>query len=172
MNFRASLDKTAKRVTIGTAVLFSVICIFLPAFHQGAYYVFIGISLVLVSILVGSYLFRITAYEVTPHQLIIHRPFNNKVLEHTDILKVDLLEAGALKHSMRLFGNGGLFGYYGKFSNPRFGYMSWYATNRANPVLLHMRGGKKVIITPDDAGAFIAFSNSRPLPERLMPQHA
>ena len=173
MIFTASLDKTAKRVTAGIAVLFALnICFFLPALEHGAYFVLIGTSLVLVSIFVGAYLFRTTAYEITPQQLIIHRPFNKKILDKTNITKIELLEEGALSRSTRLFGNGGLFGYYGKFSNRRFGYMTWYATNRANPVLLQMAGGKKVIITPDEGETFIAaFSNARPLPEPLELEH-
>ncbi len=173
MIFTASLDKTAKWVTAGTAVLFVLICILSPALQQGPYFVSVGIALILVSIYLGSYLFRVTAYEVTPDRLIIHRPLKDKVLEKKDIIRVELLIAGALKRSLRLFGNGGLFGYYGKFSNSRFGYMTWYATNRTNPVLLHMTGGKKVIITPNEGEAFVAAcSNPGVVSEPLALQHA
>src|SRR5688572_28620422 len=146
MIFKASLDKTSKRITVAIAVLFALnLCFFLPALQRSAHFVLIGTSLLLVAIFVGAYLFRTTAYEVTPQQLIIHRPLKNKILDKTDIIKVELFEEGALSGSTRLLGNGGLFGYYGQFSNRRFGYMTWYATNRSNPVLLQMTGNKKII---------------------------
>jgi hypothetical protein len=51
---------------------------------------------------------------------------------------------------MRTFGNGGLFGYTGKYYNSRFGKMTWYCTQRKNYVLLILSDKKKIVITPDN----------------------
>lgn len=156
MVFNAQLDKGAKWVTVGTALLFLVnISFLLPGLTQGRYFLFAGILLLLTSIYLGAYLFGTRRYELTAQHLIIQRPWKNKIFGKADIMRAEVLEEGALNRSMRLFGSGGLFGYYGKFSNPRFGAMTWYATNRAKPVLLHLKDGKKVVITPEETEAFV-----------------
>lgn len=55
-----------------------------------------------------------------------------------------------LKWSIRTFGNGGVFGYYGKFFNNSFGSMTWFATRRENFVMLILKDGRKIVVTPDD----------------------
>lgn len=55
----------------------------------------------------------------------------------------------------RVFGVGGLFGYYGLFYNLTFGWTWWYASQNKNYVLLELQNGKKVILTPDNPEEFI-----------------
>jgi hypothetical protein len=60
-----------------------------------------------------------------------------------------------LKGCIRLFGNGGLFGYYGLFRTSKLGKCSWYVTNRDNAVVL-ITSAKTVILSPDDVNGFVA----------------
>ncbi|MFM7328528.1 MAG: PH domain-containing protein, partial [Bacteroidota bacterium] len=55
-----------------------------------------------------------------------------------------------LRWSIRLFGSGGLFGYFGKFRNSTFGTMNWYATRLGKFVVIILRSGEKFVVTPDD----------------------
>jgi hypothetical protein len=55
----------------------------------------------------------------------------------------------------RVFGVGGLFGYYGLFYNLTFGWTWWYASQNKNYVLLELQNGRKVILTPDNPEEFI-----------------
>jgi hypothetical protein len=57
--------------------------------------------------------------------------------------------------AIRTFGNGGLFGYYGRFSSPALGSSSWYVTKRSNAVVLRT-GSKTTVVSPDDVPGFIA----------------
>ena len=57
--------------------------------------------------------------------------------------------------SVRTFGVGGLFGYFGRFRSPRFGPYQLYATRRAPSVQLRARGGTYVL-SPDAPEAFLA----------------
>ena len=165
MIFKATLDKLAKGITIGTTMLFAAIIVLQRVlFTDGGHVTAIMVTLLLLSIYLGIYLFRPTAYEIRSQQVIIHRPLRNKILERVNISKAELLGPSALRHTIRTFGNGGLFGYYGKFSNAKIGNMTWYATNRANAVLLEMTGGDKIVITPDNAEAFL---NALSSPDRL-----
>ena len=72
----------------------------------------------------------------------------------------DLREArpaapGDFNGSIRLFGNGGLFGYYGLFRTAKLGKCTWYVTNRANSVVI-VTGAKTAVFSPDDVPAFLS----------------
>lgn len=56
---------------------------------------------------------------------------------------------------LRLFGNGGLFGYYGLFQTSKLGKCTWYMTNRRNAVVV-IAGAKTVLMSPDDVDGFLA----------------
>ena len=64
-------------------------------------------------------------------------------------------EPQGLRGSLRLFGNGGLFGISGWFWNRRIGRFRAYATDPGRVVLLRYRDGKNVVVTPHDVQHFI-----------------
>lgn len=96
------------------------------------------------------YFFRPVGYIVTDDTVIIKRPASDKHLSMHDIKSVVAADHGSMRWSMRIFGNGGLFGYTGFFRNSTFGIMRWYATRRSNYVVLVMNDDRKVVVTPDD----------------------
>jgi len=65
------------------------------------------------------------------------------------------LESGKLTYSVRTFGVGGLFGYFGKFWNKEYGNMTWYATRRDKAIMIITKENKKIILTPDEVEKFI-----------------
>jgi len=56
---------------------------------------------------------------------------------------------------LRLFGSGGLYGYFGYFYMKRIGTVRMYATNRHNLVLLVDEKGRKILVSPNEADRFI-----------------
>jgi hypothetical protein len=62
--------------------------------------------------------------------------------------------------TVRLFGVGGMFGYYGKFYSFALGNENWYATDMNRAVLLETDTGK-FVVTPDDPKAFLACFSQR-----------
>jgi len=56
----------------------------------------------------------------------------------------------SMKWTIRTFGNGGLFGYFGKFRNGNYGNMTWYATRSNNYVMIITASDKKIVLTPDE----------------------
>jgi hypothetical protein len=92
---------------------------------------------------------------VSSDALIIHRPLKNKLIPLNDIARGRMIEKGELKWTIRTFGNGGLFGYTGHFTNRKLGAMRWYATRRNDAVLLQTTEGKKILLTPDEPEAFL-----------------
>jgi hypothetical protein len=73
---------------------------------------------------------------------------------------VQLLDKETLSWSVRVFGVGGFFGYFGKFANTKLGTMIWYATPKDNIVLVEMLNNKKIILTPDEPEKFVTNSNA------------
>ena len=56
--------------------------------------------------------------------------------------------------TLRTFGVGGLFGYYGRFRNPRLGNFVAYVTNTHSLVVLRFPDNA-VVVSPDDRAAFL-----------------
>ena len=84
--------------------------------------------------------------------MIIHRAIKNRVIKISEIIEIKTVDSNDLSGTIRTFGNGGLFGYYGKYYNSKFGNMIWYVTQRRNRILIETNQGKKIIISPDDIG--------------------
>ena len=105
---------------------------------------------VLVIILLICYIYSPQYYNINDESLIIKRIIKDRTIMLNDISEIRLLEPKELSGVIRTFGVGGLFGYFGKFSSLKLGSMNWYATQRKNKVLVILKTGKKIVITPDD----------------------
>ena len=158
MEYKASLDTLSKVITLGVAVLFIVIgqksvrAIMLAQGDSITLWVHTGILLLFIIIGLGPWLFAPKSYTVNGTELIINRPISKVIIKRSDIAEVRIITDAEMSGLIRTFGNGGLFGYYGKFYNSKMGHMMLYATQRKNWVLIQTNEGKKIIITPDDTG--------------------
>jgi hypothetical protein len=113
----------------------------------------------LIIILVLTYGYSPKGYAFEDRQLVIYRPFQNKFYATEDMLTVSLVDRTELKNSLRIFGVGGLFGYFGLFRNSRYGTMIWYATKRDQFVVIERSNGKIIVLTPDDPISFVSEWN-------------
>ncbi len=155
MVFTASLDKLAKGITIAVSLFFIFFIITnVVAYLNRPHLLPLISSILLLLVLGGCYLFSVRAYELTEVELIIHRPLKNKVIFLNEIENVKTMEKG-LKGTIRTFGVGGLFGYFGRFYSLKIGATTWYATKRKGMVLLGLRNGIKLVVTPDNVTDFV-----------------
>ena len=60
-----------------------------------------------------------------------------------------------LRGCIRLWGSGGLFGYYGLFRTAKLGKSTWYVTSRNNSVVV-ITAAKTVLFSPDEPDGFLA----------------
>lgn len=156
MNYSASLDRLSRVITIGVALLFISIGIGFNYFPEDetnsalSRFTPLFVNLFNGSILLICFLLRPTGYQLTENSLTILRPLFPKKFNYSDIKEVRIISRYDLKWSIRTFGNGGVFGYYGKFFNHSFGSMTWFATRRENFVMLLLKDERKIVITPDD----------------------
>ena len=162
MKYLTSLDTTAKVITIGVSILFAVI-IFgqyaLVSEADGNFPIYITIALLLIYLFAFS--FRPLHYIINPKEVSVHRLFSDVKIERNKIQSVELLNKDQLGWTIRTFGVGGLFGYYGKFANSKIGRMTWYATRQDRTVLIRTVDDKKIILTPDDPEKFVADFNAQ-----------
>jgi hypothetical protein len=157
MKFTASLDGLAKGVTISSFVVFIFTIAFLYFVTKPSEMGIeaILIPLLLVIIFLGPFLFRPTSYTITNEELIIHRPLKDVKINRKDIQSVEILDENFAKNTLRTFGVGGLWGYFGKFAHSSMGSMDWYVTRRDRLVLLKNSENKKVVLSPDEVELFI-----------------
>jgi hypothetical protein len=156
MTFKATLDKTSKLLTIGITLLSIGIIIGsrLADKDEKSEGSLILIALLLLPYGI-TYAFSPLSYELNEKSLIINRPIKNVTLNYSQIKSISKLENGKLSWSIRTFGVGGLFGYFGKFWNKEFGSMTWYTTRRDKVIMIITNENKRIIITPDDSEKFI-----------------
>ena len=161
MHYKISLDKTARIITIAVTILFGVLILgpflFLEEYGTG---VSLLTSLFLAAVYFTAFAFRPVSYSLDREKLIIHRIFPDVQIDRKQMISAEVLEKDALYWSIRTFGVGGLFGYFGKFANAKLGNMTWYATRRDKTVLIKTAGNKKIILTPDDPNQFVADFNA------------
>lgn len=157
MTYKTSLDNLAKGITIGVTILFVAILIGqFSIIKDTGWAVPIITTVTLFLIYFISFAFSPINYEVSAQDLTIHRLFIDVNIDRSQIKNVELLDKEKLGWVFRTFGVGGLFGYYGKFANTKFGSMTWYATRRDKTVLVETINNKKIILTPDEPEKFIA----------------
>ncbi len=156
MEYKATLDWTAKIITGFVTALFLGIIGFnfwmidRESAQWEEYEPLIFSIILMGSIYLFCYSFRPTKYIVDSEKITIKRPLKDLIIDMKNIQQVFLVSNDTMKWTIRTFGNGGLFGYYGKFRNRTYGNMTWYATKRDNYLLIETSKHKKIILTPDD----------------------
>lgn len=156
MEFKASLDPLAKIITIGAIILFifigqkSVKQIIIAQGDNIIILIHSGILMMLVLIIIGCWLFAPKSYSIYGGDLVINRPVGNVNIKISEIIEARVLNSNEISGLIRTFGNGGLFGYYGKFYNTKLKHLTLYTTQRKNRILIETSQGKKIVISPDD----------------------
>ncbi len=156
MEYKASLDQGAKIITGLISVLFLSIAtwnVWLIYSGSDSTVQFAGNTIPVILMLViyaFCYLFRPVCYVVGKTGLTIKRPLKDYHLEVNKIKNVYLTDKETMTWTIRTFGVAGLFGYYGKFRNKKFGNMTWFATKRNNYLVLETTNNRKIVLTPDN----------------------
>lgn len=94
-------------------------------------------------------------YSVSGRTLTIRRWIRDARIPLDDVKQARRAAAGDLRGCLRLFGSGGMFGYYGLFRTSALGKCWWYATDRKSLVVV-ITGGRTVVVSPEDADGFLA----------------
>ncbi len=154
--FSVSMDSFAKNIT-SILPLIILVLVLIPLNSKNEIDIIESILPLALVFLVYlfCFLYRPIDYRTTDNKLIINRLIKKVILDKSEVLNVELLTNEDLKWTIRTFGVGGLFGYFGKFRNSKIGNMTWYATRRNHAILINLKDGQKIVITPDNPESLI-----------------
>jgi len=148
--FTVSLDTGAKLITAFICCLMAVVIVLGGAV---AHNVFIAAVGVLVFGL--SYAWAPRGYSVEDRSIIVKRLAGAARIPLGDVREIRQASSDDLSGAIRLWANGGVFGYYGLFRTSKLGKCTWYLTNRRNAVVV-ITGEKTALFSPDDVNGFLA----------------
>jgi len=105
------------------------------------------------AILVCCVTFTIRGYTVMPGAILVHRLFWTTRLPLSG-LESAKFEPGAMRGSIRIFGNGGLFSITGFFWNKALGAYRAFVTNQHQTVVLYY-SHRTVVVSPSSPEQFV-----------------
>jgi hypothetical protein len=144
--FRTSLDTFA-------IVVSCVACGILLAAAAFAQSLLAGGLAVLV--MAGAYAWSPRAYVVSARQVVVKRLIGDVVFALEGLAEMRRAGGDDMRGCVRIWGNGGLFGYYGLFRTSGLGRCTWYVTRRSNAVVL-VTNRRTALFSPDDVDGFLA----------------
>lgn len=154
--YTASLDGTAKIIT-ATVVLLSIVLCYagirgLRKSKGDIMAISLNLFIVLLAVFItgGTFLCSPRNYILGNFDIAVDRPVGRVTIQVKDILEIRPIRESEMEGITRVFGVGGLFGYYGHYYGRNLGDMTWYATNRNNLVIIHTKEGDAIVISPDD----------------------
>lgn len=154
--YPASLDKSSKNITIGVSLLFlfAVITSFTLYFTERQLSLLITPILLIVSYFL-IFSLKPVSYRISGKSIVIHRLAFNKEIKRDDIEHISVVSKEEMKQSIRTFAVGGLFGYFGEFSNSKYGRMTWYVTRMDQLVLIVTTDKRHFLLSPNEPEQFV-----------------
>jgi hypothetical protein len=110
----------------------------------------VGLPLVL---LVGTALYGIKGYVLQDQVLHVQHPGWTTSIDLQQLVSAEF-DSEAMNNSIRLWGNGGVFSFTGRFRNRKLGQYDVYATDPRRSVVLKLPR-KTVVVTPDQPERFV-----------------
>jgi len=150
MQYRASLDTTAKLITGFTLALLAFISYRNWFIFAVPLWLKILISVLFLALIIVSWIYAPQNYVLSNDNLIINRPVNKITVPYSQITQIREISKAELGTLIRVWGSGGFFGFYGRFRSTRMGRMQLYTTSRKNLVLLVTDNGDQILLSPDD----------------------
>ena len=144
--FSASYDTTTKVISAVVLVVFLVIIVATHSVVAGC---------LTAAIVVGAYAWSPRGYAVSDGSIEVKRLIGRARIPLDGLREARAATKDDFRGCLRLFGNGGLFGYYGMFRTSKLGKSTWYVTNRGKAVVV-VTGEKTVLFSPDNVEGFIA----------------
>lgn len=152
IEFGAPWSKTLRIATVMACVVLAVVAVS-PLWTLRSMAVGIVLVAVPVVIVLATLLFMVRGYVLTERALLVKRLGWVTELPLAGLQSVTG-DAEAMRGSVRLFGNGGLFSFTGEFWNRRLGRYRALATDPARAVVLRY-SKRTIVITPHDPQHFI-----------------
>jgi len=149
--FDARYDRLTKIVSaLAVALLVAV-----PVMALQAGWIGVVAALGSAAVLALSFAFSPRGYEISSGAFRVKRLAGDVVFPLDRLRFVRDATAADFWGSVRLWGSGGLFGYYGWFWSKALGRSRWYVTNRNRTVVI-ADGDQLILVSPDNRDEFLA----------------
>jgi hypothetical protein len=157
-SFSVSYDSTTKFISAVTCFILIGLTVTIRSVVGGC------LSALIIAL---SYGYSPRRYIVSEGSVVVRRLIGSVRIPLDSIRDVRAASPEDLRGCIRLFGNGGLFGYYGRYRTSKLGTCHWYVTNRDNAVVL-ITSAKTSVFSPDDVNGFVATIQAvAPIPGAL-----
>lgn len=169
-NFSCSIDKFSKIVS-GLFIVFAIFFALIPWIHDlegkpelaGVLFPVVGAGLLILSGV--TFLLSPTRYSVSEQGIKIERRAGTLVIPANEIKNIRLPNDKELNFPIRTFGNGGLFGYTGRYYTKHIGSMMWQCTRRDRQIIIERHNKLPLVISPDEPAKFVWAAGAAYLPE-------
>jgi len=145
MKFGVRYDRTTQIVTAIVVAVLAVVAIGTRSAWMS------GLA---VAIIAAGWAWSTRGYAVEDGVLIVRLPIRKVRLALDATCDIRLATEEDLRGSLRLFGSGGFFGYYGLYRTASLGRCDWYVTDRSRMVVLKS-AGRTLVLSPADPESFI-----------------
>ena len=145
-SFSVSYDRACKIITVAVCIFFVLFPVFTKLFAIGA----VGWLVVAV-----CYAYSPLGYVVSERSISVRRLIGRVRIPLEGVREIRAAAADDFRGCIRLWGNGGMFGYYGLFRTAKLGKCTWYVSNRSKAVVL-ITEAKTIVFSPDDVDGFLA----------------
>jgi hypothetical protein len=112
------------------------------------------VAAILILVFTLSYVYSPRSYTVSGKTIVVKRLIGDVGVPLENLRAARRIDADDLRGCIRLWGSGGLFGYYGLFRTTKLGRCNWYATNRKN-LFVAIGAEKTAVFSPDDVDGFL-----------------
>lgn len=164
MRYTTSLDKPTKISTAALTALFvGIAALEFATFSEEARIGAWVSTTIFILVYGAAYIYRPMGYTLTDSELIIHRPISDVTYTLATFKSIEVIPRENLKFTIRTFGVGGLWGYFGQFYNGAYGSMTWYVTRRDQLVLIKTNQKKSILLSPDNIDSFTNALENCPL---------
>lgn len=152
--FSAPYGKLTKYISVFTILFLIGLALFFFFMGKQISYLSTFLFVLLSAILIFlSYAFSPLGYTVDHKEIVIQRIIKSIIIPLSTVKGVKFdPKAGGLR-AVRLFGSGGLFGYYGKFRSAELGVHDRYVTDCKKSVVIY--ANKTYVISPDKPEVFV-----------------
>lgn len=150
--FGTKMDNTVKIIT--TIVHFGIIPIPFFLYIQSGLWDTLILLLILTFTFMFAYLTRPFEYVLDEEQIIIRKNILAKKIPLNQIASITTVEYKELKVRLRLWGSGGLWGWFGIFLSAEYGKINLQITEKQNLLLITTKDEKYIVLSPSEPIAF------------------
>ena len=130
---------------------------FVKGLDRELLYSLIPLVVILLGLIIGCEGYAPQCLEIGDDRIVVVRRYVSVTIHRAEIVSLQPLEKKDLRGVIRLCGDGGLFGYVGKYWSKRLGSFSLYATSRSNLFLIKTATRGKIVLGCSEPEKILEF---------------